>query len=647
MIVLCLLALSADNAGTEAAVKAAVAAVAPSVVRIETSGGRGTAGAGRQAVRKGDAPTTGLVVAADGYVVTSSFNFADKPSDVFVTVPGRPRQVAKVVAADITRMLTLLKIDAADLPVPAAVPPGEVKVGAWATAVGRALAPDATGPPAVSVGVVSAVGRVWGKLLQTDAKVSPVNYGGPLVALDGRVFGVLVPASPDADGDTAGAEWYDSGIGFAVPLTDVFAVLPRLKEGKDLRRGRLGFTPKEPDQPYTAAVVVGSVSPGSPLDKAEVKPGDVITAVDGKVVSSFSRLQHAVGPKYDGDEVTLTVRRGDDSREVKLTLSALDGRQPTSTLGVLPTRDVEPGVGLRWVDPNGPAGKAGLQAGDRILKVGLGEKATAVVPGRNELAELVTASRPGTVLAIERKRGDATETVKVTLAAAVATVPDELAAFEPTGDPLAALPPGLSRRTNQTSGRKTWVYVPDTVRKDSAPGLLVWLHPAGKGGRDADEAVELWKGVAAKRGLVLVGPESANPDGWLASEADELLADVRVIARECGADPDRVAAVGVGAGGRMAYHLGFTAGDFIKGVSTVGADLGTKPRDPQPGRPLLFFLAVGENDTRRDGMTATADELQALGYVVTLRVMAGVGADTLDADTVTKLGLWLDFLDRI
>ena len=647
MIALCLFALSADNVGTESAVKLAVAAVAPSVVRIETSGGRGTAGVGRQAVRKGDAPTTGLVVAADGYVVTSSFNFADKPSDVFVTVPGRPRQVAKVVAADTTRMLTLLKIDATDLPVPTSVPLAEVKVGAWATAVGRALAPDAAGPPAVSVGVVSAVGRVWGKLLQTDAKVSPVNYGGPLVALDGRVFGVLVPASPDADGDTAGAEWYDSGIGFAVPLADVFAVLPRLKEGKELRRGRLGFTPKEPERPYTAAVVVGSVSRGSPLDKAEVKPGDVITAVDGKAVSSFSRLQHAVGPKYDGDEVTLTVKRGDDSREVKLTLSALDGRQPAATLGVLPTRDDEPGAGLRWVDPNGPAGKAGLQAGDRILKVGPGENATAVVPNRHELAELVAASRPGTVLAVERKRGDSTETVIVTLAAATPTLPDELPAAEPTGGPLATPPPGLRRRTNPTSGRKSWVYVPDTVRKDSAPGLLVWLHPAGKGGRDAEAVVELWKGVAVERGLVLVGPESANPEGWLASEAEEVLADVRVIARECGADPDRVAAVGVGAGGRMAYHLGFTSGDFIKGVAAVGADLGTKPRDSQPGRPLWLYLGVGEKDGRREGMTTTADELRSLGYFVTLREMTGVGADTLDADTVNKLGVWLDYLDRI
>src|SRR5919198_4110888 len=81
----------------EKAVKAAVAKVAPSVVQIETSGGTDLVGGG---VRRGTGPTTGLVVAADGYVITSSFNFANRPAAIFVAVPGRPeRLLAKVVAA--------------------------------------------------------------------------------------------------------------------------------------------------------------------------------------------------------------------------------------------------------------------------------------------------------------------------------------------------------------------------------------------------------------------------------------------------------------------------------------------------------------------------------------------------------------------
>src|SRR5262249_55560635 len=84
----------------EQAVKAAVTKVAPSVVQIETSGGTDViGGAGGPQIRRGTGPTTGLVVDAEGYVITSSFNFANRPSAIFVAVPGRPeRQVAKVVA---------------------------------------------------------------------------------------------------------------------------------------------------------------------------------------------------------------------------------------------------------------------------------------------------------------------------------------------------------------------------------------------------------------------------------------------------------------------------------------------------------------------------------------------------------------------
>src|SRR5262249_60057022 len=148
---------------------------------------------------------------------------------------------AKMVATDTTRMIALLKIEATGLPVPVAAPKKEIKIGQTALALGRTLEPDLNKSPSVSEGIISAVERIWGKALQTDAKVSPTNYGGPLVDLEGRVMGILVPASPHAEGETAGIEWYDSGIGFAVPLEDGFAVLPRLKQGQELKKGVLAI----------------------------------------------------------------------------------------------------------------------------------------------------------------------------------------------------------------------------------------------------------------------------------------------------------------------------------------------------------------------------------------------------------------------
>ena len=110
-------------------------------------------------------------------------------------------------------MLTLLKIEADGLTPLEAVPKEEIFVGQWSIALGRTYENSF---PNISVGIISAVGRIWGRAVQTDAKVSPVNYGGPLVDVTGRCLGILVPLQPDDTGETAGVDWYDGGIGFAI-----------------------------------------------------------------------------------------------------------------------------------------------------------------------------------------------------------------------------------------------------------------------------------------------------------------------------------------------------------------------------------------------------------------------------------------------
>src|SRR3954470_5113411 len=153
----------------EQAIKAAAARVAPMTVAIETVGGTDViiAGPRGQRIRKGSGPTTGLIVSADGYVITSAFNFANKPSDILVALPGKKeRYVAKVVATDQTRMLTLLHLlnfKETNLPIPVAFPKDDVKIGMTVLAVGRTLAINVDDVPSVSQGIVSAVGRIWGK----------------------------------------------------------------------------------------------------------------------------------------------------------------------------------------------------------------------------------------------------------------------------------------------------------------------------------------------------------------------------------------------------------------------------------------------------------------------------------------------------
>ena len=450
------------NEATEKAMKAASAKVAPTVVKIETAGGAELIGGGAPkkggppvpggpAVRKGVGPTTGLIVDPDGFIITSAFNFAHKPTDIFVTIPGRPqRLVAKVVANDQTRMLTLLKVDAKDLPVPTAFPKKEVEVGLWAMALGRTSDPDTEHPPSMSIGIVSATNRIWGKAIQTDAKTSPVNYGGPLVAIDGRVYGVIVPASNRAEGETAGVDVYDGGIGFAVPLEDIVAVLPRLKQGKDLRRGLLGVTPQGTDV-YNAAPIIGAIQPDSAASRAGIQVGDKILEINGKKIPNYSTLQHVLGPMYEGDEIAVKVMRGDKEHEFKsVKLLGTATAYVNAFLGLLPMRDDPgPGVEIRYVYPKSPADVAGLKAGDRVMKFGPASQ-PAPTPIQNRAAFLAAMQRltPGIEVKIEVKRkereGDKdvekTLTLNAKLVAAPAELPEKLPLPSSAGKALEGQP---------------------------------------------------------------------------------------------------------------------------------------------------------------------------------------------------------------
>lgn len=685
----------------QATMKAAAAKVAPTVVQIETSGGSDIVGSGSvgQQIRKGTGPTTGLIVSPDGYLLSSAFNFANKPSAILVAIPGHKEHlVAKVVATDQSRMVTLLKVNATDLPVPAAAPKREIRIGQWALALGRTWS-SADALPSVSVGIISAIGRIYGKAIQTDAKVSPVNYGGPLVDLEGRVMGLLVPASPRGQDETAGYEWYDSGIGFAIPLEDIQAVLPRLKQGQDLHKGLLGISLQSQDI-YGAKPVIVNIAPDSAAQRAGIKAGDILTEINGVPVVRQAQILHVLGDKYEGDTVSVKVLRGKE--EVSFPNVKLTGPQATfiyAFLGILPVRDdPELGEAVRFVFANSPAEKAGIKAGDRIMRIGLAEGPLASFSGRDELTQILNHLTPGMEIKLElnRKESKKTETLQLTLGILSEIVPDKLPAETTRRQALAprktapAMPPGpnllqpgtpprprrprkedekkddkkpedkaeakkeekkpetgLLKRSTQAGDHEYWAYVPEDYDANIAHALVIWLHPAGKGkDKDTDQMINAWEDFCSDHHIILLCPRAESETGWLASEVEFIQQVAQDFMAEYTIDRQRIVAHGMGIGGQMAYYLGFHARDLIRGVATTGAVLTNPVKENLASQRLSFFLVAGGKDPLAPAIAETKSELAAHKFPVVYREIPEMGNQYFDALTLDELVRWIDSLDR-
>lgn len=668
------------NEALEKAVKAAAKTASPSVVQIATQGGADmvvTTPKG-PAFRKALGPTTGVIVSEDGYIISSQFNFLNSPTSILVSIPGRDEPlVAKRIANDKSRQLTLLKVDATGLPVPKASPKKELAEGQLSIALGRTLDSKKNSPPSVSVGIISALGRIWGKAIQTDAKISPVNYGGPLVDLRGRIQGILIPASPKGDDLTAGFEWYDSGIGFAIPFEDILESLPRLKKGTDLEKGILGVRFKSPDI-YSGQPEVLQVSKGSAAEKAGLKPGDTIIELDGHPIARLAQLQHALGVKYAGDKVALKYKRGADVNELKdLVLIGSLQEIAHPFIGILPLRD-DPrlGVEIRHVFAKSPADKAGLKPGERILKIGV-EKAmrplSGTKSGRDELLDILNTLAPDVDIQLEVKDKDGkTRDVSLTLdslpgsiAGSEWTVPEKPAgpaSFGKATAPLeklkgkaddkaeAAQPKkaetGLLERATGDGEHKFWVYVPKSYDPNVAHGILVWLHPPGRN-READvkELVEGWEDVCAANNLILVSPKSENADGWIASEADFVIDSVRDTMKQYTTDPQRIVAHGMGVGGQMALHLATSHRELFRGAATVGA-VPASMKDNVASQRLAFYLAGGELDPLIRPIADARTKLAEKRYSVVFREFPARGREYLTEAGILEIARWIDTLDK-
>ncbi len=627
----------------ERAFKEAAALVAPSVVRIETVGGLDRVGN----VLTGTAATTGVIVSSDGEIITSSFNFVSDPASILVTLMDGRRFPARIVSNDRSKMLTLLKVEANGLRPAIAARTSSFRVGQWSIAMGRTYDFKT---PNVSVGIVSALHRIWGKAVQTDAKVSPVNYGGPLVDIHGRVIGVLVPLSPDKDDETAGVEWYDSGIGFAIPLQDVYETLDRLRTGEDLHPGLLGITFRVASR-YSGQPTIDRVRYNSPAGDAGLQSDDILKELDGKPVSRLAQARQILGTKYAGESVKVSVQRGEETVGAEVTLVAkLEPYEP-AFLGVLPARFPDddpqspPGVRLRYVFDQGPAAEAGLSADDRIVKFNGDD-----VEDETSLLDMVGRLRPGDSAIVDFQRNDEPMQANLTLA----EVPEEILGRLKTS-PIPSAGTAEDQDEPQPTGRITdklagfeqsyWAYVPDDYNPRYEYGLMVWVHPGG----DTLEGTiyKSFREVCDSRGIILVAPKAQKVNGWTAEEGEFVRSLVEVFESRYNIDANRVFLHGFASGAQFSYQLAFKYRELFRGVVGIAAPPLVRPPENLPQFRLQILMMCGDKDNLFPLVERTTAGLRSMKFPVSFVRIPGHGHQYPGAEQVEQIGIWADQLDRI
>jgi len=273
-----------------------------------------------------DGPTTGLIYSPDGLILTSTFNFVRNPSVITVVLHDGRRFVGELLARDEIRKLAMIKIEANHLPVPKWITNQDhIQVGQWAIALGRGFGRlhtqgdiESSGQASsISVGIISGLNRISSLAIQTDARLSPANFGGPLIGIQGRLLGICVPMSIHP-GQLAGVEWYDSGIGFAIPYWQIKKTAEDLAVGHNIRRGLLGVAI---DQQVTDGVRISGIANPSPAQRYGLQAGDSIIAINDQTITNYTDLKRIMRPLPAGQWIKLRIMRDDEERELKIILA--------------------------------------------------------------------------------------------------------------------------------------------------------------------------------------------------------------------------------------------------------------------------------------------------------------------------------------
>ena len=296
---------------------------------------------------------SGVIISADGYIVTNNHVIEDA-TKLKVKLNDGQTYDAKLIGADPTTDVALIKIDGKDLPT---IPFGNsdnLRLGEWVLAIGSPFDLQST----ITAGIVSAKARQLGVIpnelrvesfIQTDAAVNPGNSGGALVNTRGELVGINTVIKSSTGSYI--------GYSFAVPETIVRKVVVDLKEFGVVQRALLGIRYRAIDDQFveqlgeelgitkTGGLYVDEVVEGSAAEEAGLRKGDIITAVDGTKTNDASVLSEKMAQRRPNDKVTISYNRNGTDKKVEVTLKNKVGKAEPVTID---TKDVAEALGGKF-----------------------------------------------------------------------------------------------------------------------------------------------------------------------------------------------------------------------------------------------------------------------------------------------------------
>ena len=282
--------------------------------------------------REGQSLGSGFIISADGYVVTN--NHVVSPTgrgtveEITVTMPDGTEYNAELVGTDPQSDLAVLKISrGAAFPYVEFGDSSQARPGDWVVAIGNPFGLGGT----VTSGIVSAVyrntgqGGAYDRYIQTDAAINRGNSGGPLFDMQGNVIGINNAIFSPSGGSV--------GIGFAIPAEIAAPIVSQLRDGVEIERGYLGvqIQPVTDDVADSLGIArnrgefIQSVQPGEPAEEAGIRPGDIVTKVNGQDVTPDQTLSFLVANIRPGTKIPVELIRDGETRRVNVTV----GKRPS------------------------------------------------------------------------------------------------------------------------------------------------------------------------------------------------------------------------------------------------------------------------------------------------------------------------------